>query len=236
MGSVAYANPSVSLGQYAHHAAVAVTPSEVETEFKGRGYGVFVEPEHIPIEYELTRGLAIKIAVDSAIEAFKLSRTSLHFYRCPSTRGCQIKAGVWTGMMTWTAGVATGYMSGAYPLPAWAIPMVHAGVRGLGVAPLGGWIQDNPWFITAVAAALAIYGQYLTSQQVKEAIAQNSAPGDIKKEDIPYIMQQLAAQGAIPAGKEGTVEAGFREATTPSWLWPVAIGGGILVAVMLLKK
>lgn len=228
---------SVSLGQYTHHAATAITSGEVETEFTVRGYSVHVPVEpHVPTAV-VTRSFAIKVAVDVAIESFNLPRTSQHFYRCPQTGGCGVSQSRWPSMINWTAQVASIYYSGARDLPTWAQSMLHSGVRGLGVVPLGGWIQENPWFVTALAAALAIYGQYLTAQQVKEAIAQSGAPaGAIKKEDIPGIMAQLAAQGAIPAGKEATVEAGLDKATTPAWLWPVAIGGGILVAVILFKK
>ena len=221
------------LGQ-THTAANTVSPAEVESEFASRGYGLPHVPP--PVGHALTRSLAIKIAVDTAIVTFSLPRTSSHFYRCPTTGGCPVKSGVWSGMMTWTADVASGYLRGSYAVPSWALPMVHAGVSGLGVAPVSGWIQDNPWFITALAGILAAYGAYLTSQQVADAVKESAKPGTISKDDIPYIMQQLAAQGAIPPGKDATVEAGLLKATTPGWLWPVAIGGGLLVAVMLLKK
>lgn len=224
---------------HSHAATGSVTSTDVMNEFHSRGYAL---QRHIPPPVEerpITKDFAIKVAVDYAIEGYRLPNNGVHFYRCPSGSGCQIPESTWNSMITWTTTAANAYLQGA-PLPSWAATMWHSGAYLHGFAfagvQLSGWLQDNPWFVTAIANVLETYGAYLTSKKVQETIEQNAPKGVLTKDDIPALIAALQAQGAVQPGQEAALEKGAQAAVTPSWIWPVAIGGGILAVLMLMKK
>lgn len=231
-----------------------ITNAEIVSELTGRGYSA---AEHVPVEHEvlpvLTRSLSISIAVDVTIDQYnaqlrakgmsQISRTSTHFYRCVSS--CQIDPGLWRGMLTWATMLANGYLSNQYTIPYWAVDFLPPGTThglalpGLGDSGLGGfadWAAEHPYVFAALGAVFAAYGQYLTAKQVENAIKENIPQDVLKKEDMAAIIAALQQSGVIPPGQEGTVAAGVKAATGPSWMWPVAIAGGIVVGALLLFR
>lgn len=222
-----------------HSSTPAVTTNEIETEFRSRGYSM----ETTVPAVTMTRTFAVQVAVDYSIDAFKLPRTNTHFYRCPAGADCAIPAVTWDSMVGYTTRIAQGFLvgpaQGGYNLPTWAVQMFTGHMHGgfSGVRPMSGWIQDNPWFVTAIAGALATYGQYLTAQQVKDEIQKNAPTGALTKDDIPALLAALQSQGAIMPGQEGVVERGVQQAVAaPPWMMYVAIGGAALALVALMKK
>lgn len=243
------------LGQYYHHSPSQhnpVTSFEIKSELNSRGYRV---QEHVPVEEkELTRELAIKIAVDYSIGAFnirwrseglpQIPHTVNHWWRCPSGV-CYVAEGQWDALSTWAAMVANGYLNKEYGIPDWAKSLVHSslsGLRGLGSTgfALGGfsdWSQENPWFFGLIGNLFTAYGQHLTAKQVADAIKTNVPSDYLKREDLASILAALQQQGLVQPGQEQAVSAGVQQATAaPSWMMPVMIGGAALVAVLLLKK
>lgn len=206
-------------------------------------------------EKELTRTMAIKIAVDYSIGAFnirwrnaglpQIPHTTSHWWRCPSGV-CYVAEKQWEELSTWAAMVANGYLNKEYGIPAWAQSMIHSGLsglRGLGSTgfALGGfneWSQENAWVYSLIGAAFMARGQYLTAKQASQVLKENIPENYLTKADIPAILAALQQQGVIQPGQEQAVGAGVQQAAaaTPSWMMPVMIGGAALVAVLLLKK
>lgn len=227
-------------------AEAAIRPSEIRAELNQRGYTVQVAAEpvvHVPhVVFTLSRAQAIMIAVDSAIEGYNLPRGYTHPFTCPMA-ACPVEPATWNAMIPWAVDAANGLLDGRYGLPPWFKTMMDidgiAGVGGTGTYGLGGfmeWLQENAILVSAIGAALTIYGQYLTTKQAKEAI-QASIPKDyLTKANMPALVSELQKQGFILPGKIETVSAGAMAATTPEWLWPVVIGGGVLVVVMMMMK
>lgn len=227
-----------NLGQYHYHShtgAGTVTASDITTELASRGYNIHTPPPPPPVT--ITKSFAVKVAVDEALDGFRIAHSSSHFYRCPTTGGCDIREPTWNSLVTWAISVANGYMTKEYALPSWASVMLHGSFLS-GNFALGSWLTDNPWVLTVLAGALMAYGQHLTSKNVADTVKQNVPKGALTNEDIPLLLQQLQAQGAIPAGMEATVDRGLREAasTTPSWVLPAAIGAGVLVLMTMMKR
>lgn len=226
-----------------------VTQHDVAQELNSRGYVIHTvvhEPHvpHVPT-VELTKSMAIKVAVDEAISRLGLPRTSTHYYRCPTwgpaAPGCPIAEGTWNTIINWCVDVANGYLMGTYGLPGWAQTALHSGaLHGAtlgGIGAIGDWLRENPWFVSTVGDAISNYGEYLTAQQVKDTIEANAPKGVLTKEDIPQLLAMLQQGGYIPQGKEGEVDRGAREAAAaPGWLMPVVIGGVALVFLLFLKK
>lgn len=235
-------NTVAVLGQtyHTHTGTAAITPTEVTTEMRSRGYSI---QAHVPVPEphepaRITRIFAIKVAVDHAIEAFGLPRSSTHFYRCPYA-GCPIREPTWNSIITWTTSAANAYFQGA-ALPSWASSMWHSGATlhgfALGSLQLSGWFQDNPWFVSALGDVIKNYGEYLTAKQVKDAIEQNAPKGMLTKDDIPALIAALQQKGAIAPGQEAAVAQGAQAAVSSSWIMPVAIVGGVLAVMLLMRK
>lgn len=224
----------------------AVTQSDVVNELEGRGYVLEVvhhaPPVHEHVAPILTKAMAVRVACDEMIRIMNWPATTSRPYRCP--RGtCPITSSTWNSAVSWCVTVATGYLSGRYSLPSWAKTALAAGTLqgsfGLsGVAPLGGWLQDNPWFVSSVGDLISNYGEYLNTQQVKDAIEANAPKGALTKDDIPALLAMLTEGGYIPAGKTETVAHGATEATSamPGWLMPALLAGGVLLVVVMMQK
>ncbi len=232
----------------------AVAESEVISELNSRGYLI---ETHVPIpipEYELTKAMAISVAIDEGLGRMSIPHTASHPYRCPTSGGCELSLYNWSNLVTWVAGVAGGYMAGGYSLPQWAGYMlaqrtlhtqaytassrqqgIH-GVAGLGrLSGFSDWLQTNPWFVQSVGDTIKNYGTYLTAQNVQDAIKANTDKS-LSKDDALALIASLQQGGYIPAGKTGTVTQGATAAATPSWMVPLMIGGGVLAVVLLMKR
>jgi len=216
-----------------------VTQNDIIQELNNRGYKLQVVHEvHEPVHvFALSRAQAIMIAVDEGIEQANLPRAYTHPYTCPSGT-CEVAANVWNALIPWCVDIANGLLQGRYAMPAWFKEMM--GLHGLaGTYGLGGfsdWLQENSWVVTAIGAALATYGQYLTAKEAREAIKQNVPKDLLTKENVAALVAELQNQGQIPAGKTDTVAQGAIQATSPSWLIPVMIGAGVLVVMMMMRK
>ncbi len=237
------------------HTAADVTQQDVVNELQHRGYTVQVgAPVTDVVAPTLTKSMAISVAIDEALVKLAIPRTDKHFYQCPSgtvgtmTTPCAIPQATWTAMVVWCVGTANGYLAKAYGLPAWAQTMLSTGdsadrtqytrVRGLsgaGLSGFGDWLQANPWFVSSVGASIQSYGEFLNTKNVTDAIKANTDQ-QLTKADALALVQALQAGDFIPQGKTGTVAAGASAAAMPSWMLPLLIGGGVLVALMVLKK
>lgn len=234
------------LGQYTHHhAAQTVTSTEVANELRNRGYEIQVAAHipvpHIPVHHvpALTKPRAISVAIDVAIGEYGVVHTASHPYRCPSlidTR-CKLPEGTWNAVVSRAVNLANWYLSGVYGLPSWA------GLSGLGdayygsLADLGGfmdWIQENPEVLTMIGAAFAAAGTALTARRVQELLKANVPKDVLTKADLPAILAAL--QGQAGPGQGDALAKGARAATMPAWAIPAMIGGGVLVAILMLKK
>lgn len=229
----------------------SVSVEDINDELGARGYyrevAVPVVPGPQPGQI-LTKTMAISVAIDEALAKLNISHTPTHPFRCPSGT-CPIESATYQTMADWCESVANGYLGGQYALPGWAQAALNAGaLRGLngaslarlgGVGPLGGfgdWLTENPWFLKSVGDSITNYGEYLTAQNVKAAIEANTAQR-LTKDDALALVQALQAGGYVPAGKAATVSQGANLATGgATWVLPVAIGGGVLLALMMLKK
>ena len=222
-----------------------INTSDIQEELAHRGYTVapqVVPIHHAPVAAQVTRSIAIKVAVDEAIVQAGWTRTTTHLYRCPSGMRCNMDRGVWNSVITWCVDVANGYLNGTYTLPSWAKYMMHMGsLRGValsGVSGLSGfadWLQENPWFVQSVGDTITNYGEYLTAKNVEDAIKANTEKA-LTKDDALALVSALQQGGYVPQGKGGTVAQGASMAAGPSWMIPLMIGGAVLVVVMLMKK
>ena len=243
------------LGQYYHHSPAQhnpVTAFEIKSELNSRGYRIEI---HVPVPEpkELTREMAIKIAVDYSIGAFnirwrsegkpQIPHTINHWWRCPSGV-CYVAEDQWEALSTWAAMVANGYLNKEYGIPDWAKPLIHSslsGLRGLRSTSfaLGGfleWERENPWIYDLVGAAFEARGQYLTSKQVAETLKANIPADYLKKEDLASILAALQQRGLVQPGQEKAVADGAKAATTPAWMMPAMIGMFALIGLLLLQK
>lgn len=237
-------------GQAYHHAPVhtgtpSITATDIENEVADRGYVVQTVTHHAPVvhhappQVELTRSMAIKIAVDMGIEQIGLPRTREHLYRCPQGT-CAVSQTYYNTLISWCVTVANGLITGQYSVPAWAKSMMNAGtLRGLGYGGghLGGWLQDNTWVIESIGDTVKNYGEFLTAKNVEDAIKQveKNTKGSLSKDDIPALVAALTAGGYIDPNKQAVAAEGAM-AATPSWMMPVMIGGAVLLAVMLMGR
>lgn len=229
----------------------SVSVEDINDELGARGYYREVKAPIVPVTPPgqiLTKTMAISVAIDEALAKLAIPHTATHPFRCPSGT-CPIESATYQTMADWCESVANGYLVGQYGLPGWAQTALNAGaLRGLngvssgrlgGVGPLGGfgdWLTENPWFLKSVGDSITNYGEHLTAQQVKAAIEANTAQ-QLTKDDALALVAALQAGGYVPAGKGETVVQGANLATGGApWVMPVAIGGGVLLALMLLKK
>lgn len=227
-----------------------VTASNVINEVQTRGYSeavhhVPIEP-HVPAPAQITKNMAINVAIDEAIVQLGLPRTSTHYYRCP-TGACPVPSGSWNVMIPWCVRTANGYLNQggySYALPPWASSMLHGGalhgVPGFGrISGLGGfsdWLQENPWFVATVGDAISNYGDYLTAKNVQDAIKANTDQ-QLSKDDAMELIAKLQAGGFIPAGKTETATKGaLATAGGISWQTIALLGGGALLIMMVMKK
>jgi len=218
---------------------------DIEDELGSRGYvreaTTPVVPKTPPGQI-LTKTMAISVSIDEALSRLSIPHTASHPYRCPSGT-CPIESNTYQTMVDWCESVANGYLVGQYELPAWAQTALTAGtLKGLnwsGLGHLGGfgdWISDNPWFLQSVGDSITNYGEHLTAQNVQAAIKDNTAK-QLTKDDALALVAALQQGGYVPAGKSQTVAEGANLAAgNPSWLMPAVIGGGVLLAMMLMKK
>jgi len=239
--------PPVSLGNG------SITENDIIDELQNRGYTVRVI-HHVPVVHHVvtpTRVQAISIAIDDALEAYQIAHSYSHPFKCPATAGCTIEPATWDAMVDWTTRVANGYLENRYTLPMWATNWLKQGAPDnwydasqthtwtSGLAGFGGfsdWLQDNPWVVTSLGAALKTYGDYLTAQNVKDEIKATIPKDVMTKSDVTTLLAALQNQGVIPTGKEAVVAKGAQAAAMPSWLMPVLIAGGALVVFMMMKK
>jgi len=231
-----------------------VNSADIEAALNYRGYRIASEgpKEHIPVTPSvpsLTKGQAINVAIDEALPRLGVPHTTIaHPYHAP-TEGTLIPDNTWYALVDWCAPVANGYLTGRYALPAWAQSHLAAGIlrkdatqtiRGLGnlrglSGGFGEWLNTNPWFLKSVGDTITNYGEYLTAKNVEAAIKANTAQ-QLTKADMTALVAALQAGGYVPTGKTGTVAEGAMMAAQPSWMMPALIGGGIFLAVMVMKK
>ena len=239
-----FSGPPVSLGNG------SITENDIIDELQHRGYTVRVI-HHAPVIHHVvtpTRLQVISIAIDEALEAYQIAHTYAHPFTCPATAGCTIEPATWDAMVTWTTRVANGYLEGRYTLPIWASEWIKAGAPHVwyhssfhgaylsGFGDFSDWLQENPWVVTSLGAALKTYGDYLTAQNVKDEIKATIPKDVMTKSDVATLLAALQNQGVIPTGKEAVVAKGAQAAAMPSWLMPVLIAGGALVVFMMMKK
>lgn len=232
-----------SLGYTADPADVSV--ADVEAALKFRGYKVASAVPAVSVTMSLTKGMAINVALDEALEKLNIPHTSPgRIFHAPY-EGFVIQDSTWTTLVNWVVPVANGYLTGLYALPAWAQKDLSAGllkakaalnISGLsGLSGFGDWISENPWFLQSVGDTIGNYGEHLTAQNVQAAIKANTAQ-QFSKDDATALVAALQSGGYIPAGKTATVAEGANMAAQPSWMLPALIGGGVLVAILMLKK
>jgi hypothetical protein len=121
--------------------------------------------------------------------------------------------------------------------------MIHSGalqgiaLRGLGhLSGFGDWLKENPWFVQSVGSTINNYGEWLTAQNVKDAIKENTDKA-LSKDDMVALVAALQQGGFVPEGKTGTVATGADMAAgMPSWVMPVALVGGVALLMMVMKK
>lgn len=239
-----------NLGQYhhavVHHTAtVQVTAADIEREVASRGYVIQEAVVHHPPAVvtptiTLTKSMAIKIAVDEGINQLQVPHTTTHLYRCP-TGTCPLIPNYYNLLISWSVTYANGLLTGRYTPRAWAQQMIHTGaLRGIGRGGhLGGWLQDNPWVIQSVGDVVKNYGEYLTAQNVQDAIKQveQNTKGTLSKDDIPALVAALTAGGYIDPKSQAAAAEGATAAASPSWMMPaLVIGGGILFALLMGRK
>lgn len=225
------------LGQVA-----SISATDVDSMLRQRGYLVEGAVPITPTPgVTLTKTMAISVAIDEAVVRLGVPHTPNHPYRCPTTQ-CFIEMGRYEAMVDWCVEVGNGYLGGIYALPAWARDALEMGTlkganrSGLGhLGGFGDWLNENPWFLQSVGDTITNYGEHLTAQNVQEAIKANTAQ-QLNKDDMVALVAALQQGGYVPAGQAETVAQGAMMAAQPSWLMPVLIGGGVLVAVMLLKR
>lgn len=236
--------PAATLGQTQLPLGVVhpatVTTHDVVTELNHRGYSIETHvPPPPPPEPVITKSIAIKAAVDEALVQAGVPRTTYHLYRCPSG-SCPIPAGTWNAIIDWCVRVANGYLAGTYSLPSWAQSMMgHGTLHGVALGGLGGdfidWVKANPWVVQSIGDTITNYGQFLTAENVKEAIKANTDKA-FSKDDALSLVAALQQGGYVPAGKSDVVAKGASAAASPSWMMPLLIGGGALLVVLLMKK
>lgn len=228
-----------SLGQTS-----TVTGGDVINELSTRGYS---QQEHAPAHHvvlpetqQLTKSMAINVAIDEAIIQVQLPRTGSHYYRCP-TGSCPMPSAVWNAIVGWCANTANGYLNDEFVLPSWAQNMLHSGtLSGFG-NPMGHmsgfqeWLSENGWFVETIGDAIKNYGSALTAKQIQDAIKANTDQ-QLSKADAAALVAELLNQGKIPAGQAGVVAKGASMAAQPAWMMPAMIGAGILIVVMMMKK
>jgi hypothetical protein len=236
-------------GQIYHHAAphpaaVSVNSTDIEKEVAERGYVIQTVTHHAPVVTQpepapLSKSAAIKIAVDMGINQLQLPHTDTHPYRCP-TGTCPLTPTYYNLLISWSVTTANGLLTGKYTIPVWAQGMLHEGtLRGLGYGGhLSGWIQDNPWVVQSVGDVLTNYGEFLTAQNVQEAIkaVEQNTKGSLSKDDIPALVAALTQGGYIDPKATPAVAAGAEAAATPSWMMPAMLIGGALLIFTMLRK
>lgn len=248
MNAISRTRSRRGLGQYhtayhtTVHTATPVTPSDIETELKSRGYVEYTAPVPTngpppPTVPTLTKSMAISVAVDEALRMLSIPHTTTHPFRAP-TSNFSIPRTTWANIVNWCVTVASGYMDARYRLPSWAQTALHTGqLRGLARGSLGGWIEDNPWAVKTVGDLFNNYGDFLTVKNVKDsidAVAANTK-GSLSKDDIPALLSMLQQGGYIKTEQMATVETGARQAATMNWT-PFLIVGGIVGAIVLLAR
>ena len=221
----------------------AITEVDVATELEHRGYTAAVhEPHHVPTPAPtLTKSMAINVALDEGISRMGLPRTSAHYYRCPSSAGCAIAATSWSSLINWVVQVGNGYLGGQYALPSWSQALLPSGMLHGAFSGLGGfadWLKQNTWFVQSVGDTITNYGEYLTAQNVKEAIEANTkiAGKALSKDDAMALVAALQAQGLVKPGQTETVAAGANAAASSKWLVPALVIGGVVGVVLLATR
>ena len=220
-----------------------VTSQDVQSELQSRGYKVQVPHtpiHHAPVAPTLTKKMAISVAIDEALEKSGTSTTSVHPYKCPSSAGCGLQSNLWLTIVTWCVGVANGYLSGTYTLPAWAQSKLHSGtLSGAGLAGLGGfsdWVQANPWFVKSVGTTITNIGEHLTAKNVQDAIKANTDQS-FSKDDALALVAALQQGGFVPQGKTGTVTQGATGAAAGSFFThPLFLIGAAVGVVLLVMR
>lgn len=234
--------------------ALGVTHAEMESELESRGFSIKSREEpHPPVvhhePWDLTKAGAIGIACDVAIAAYSLPHGSRHPYRCGGSMSCQVDETTWEYVVDYGVKLADGYLTGNYRLPEWGFSQYihhayyqsggrkHREYSGIGFGALDGWIQDNPWVITAIIGVLQAYGEYLTAKQVEKTIKETIPPDMLTQGDLPALIAAITK--GMPPNQAGVISAGATSAVmekTPEWLIPVLVGGGVLMVIMMLKK
>jgi len=220
-----------------------VTENEVVTELVRRGYKATVHEPHVPpAAPTLTRSMAMNVALDEGILKMGLPRTSTHYYRCPSSAGCGITQERWGALVEWVVLVSNGYLARQYGLPGWAQGLLHQGtLHGVALSGLSGfteWLQENTWFVQSVGDTIGNYGEYLTAKNVQDAIKANTAAvgKSFTKDDALALVTALKQGGFVAPGQTEAVAAGASAAASSPWMMPLMIGGGVLLAMLLMKK
>jgi hypothetical protein len=229
---------------YTTHTAT-VTSQDVINELTHRGYEraqpvTVVHDVVAPIAPTLTKAMAISVAIDEALDKLNVPHSSAHPYRCPAG-SCPVNQATYDSIVSWCVAVANGYLSQQYSLPSWARSMLHSGtLRGLSglSGHFGGWLQDNPWVVQSIGDVIGNYGDWLTAQNVQDAIkaVEKNTAGSLSKDDIPALVAALTQAGYIKAGQEGTVAAGAQQAASKDWMMYAVIGLVALMVVMMMGK
>ena len=145
-------------------------------------------------------------------------------------------------LVSYVVRYANRYLAGTYSLPSWARTALKAGtLRGLmgfsGLGAIGDWLKENPWVVESIGDTISNIGEYLTSQQVKDAIEAAAPKGALTKEDIPALLSMLQEGGYIPSGKTAEVEKGAAEAVSmPGWMMPAMLAGGAVLLLLVMRK
>ena len=97
--------------------------------------------------------------------------------------------------------------------------------------------KGEPLVVESVGDTISNYGEYLTSQQVKDAIEAAAPKGALTKDDIPALLAMLQEGGYIPAGKTAEVEKGASEAVAmPGWMMPAMLAGGAVLLFLVMRE
>lgn len=231
---------------YMGYVVADVNDDDIEAALKFRGYRIESEgPKYVhvtPAVPSLTKGQAINVAVDEALVRLAIPHTTPgHPYAAPA-EGTLIPDATWWALVHWCTDVANGYLTHVYALPAWAQKDLSAGLlkskatMTIGhLRGFGDWLTENPWFVQSVGDTITNYGEHLTAQNVQAAIKANTAQ-QLTKDDAIALVAALQQGGYVPVGKGEEVAKGATLAAQPSWMMPALIGGGVLLAIMMMKK
>jgi hypothetical protein len=210
-----------------------VSTTEIANELKSRGYIRGYAPTVVPTVAPTTvptisRTDAIRAAVTKALSTYGYSS------KCGTAGGCYIAPSRFDTIVSYAKSLADYYLARGS----------ISGLTGLGQAqqpPTG--MTTGELIAWGIRALSTLAGQgadfYLAYQQRKQWEAMGYQIPQYTSSQVEAIIKQYMAQnpGANEAQARQIAQGALvGESKTPEWLWPLVIGGVVLVAVMATRK